>query len=149
MVPTDGMFKPYYGSTGSATSKSPINGRIFVLKFSSSSQRYFFWLQSLAQPAGDPRHFSPRDLKLGEIVDNLLQGGEMDSSEIATLRQRRNGGDDGDDDDDDTMDDVQGNTHLPELHRQGSGGAGADATGGDVREEGADARDGGADGGRA
>jgi len=36
-----------------------------------------------------------------------------------------------------------------DLRRTSTGGAGADATGGDVREEGEEAREGGADGGRA
>ncbi|KAG0649558.1 Proteasomal ubiquitin receptor ADRM1-B [Hyphodiscus hymeniophilus] len=143
MVPTDGHFEPYeYKTRQEATSRT--NGRIFALKFSSSSQRHLFWLQSKPQARnGDASWFSPRDLKIGQIVDTLLQGEEVNvSEEIAQVQDGGNGGDD-----DETMDDVEG--HGNEHHHSGSGGAGADATGGDVREEGADAREGGADGGRA
>ena len=52
-------------------------------------------------------------------------------------------------DDDDTMEDVEGQSHDATHHHGGSGGAGPDATGGDIREEGHEAREGGADGGRA
>lgn len=142
MVPSDGSFTPYKPSGKDAT-----NGRIFVLKFASSSQRYLFWLQSHSQhEGGDPSWFSPRDLKLGEIVDVLLQGEEVDvEHEIATLPRRPSGGDD-----DETMEDVEGTDHDPSHHHGGSsGGAGPDATGGDIREEGQESREGGADGGRA
>lgn len=148
MVPTDGTFKPYLGPESNSVNgnpKSPLNGRIFVLKFSSSAQRHFFWLQSkeASAPAGQTI-FSARDLKLGTIVDNLLQGGDTDVDD--ELENVRNLGPNGDGDDDETMEDA---SHEPEHHRGGSGGAGADATGGDVREEGEQSRDGGADGGRA
>lgn len=138
MIPSDGSFTPYKPSGRDAT-----NGRIFVLKFSSSSQRYLFWMQSHSQHEnGDLSWFSPRDLKLGEIVDVLLQGEEVDvEHEIANLPRRSSG------DDDETMEDVDG--HEPSRHGSGSGGAGPDATGGDVREEGQESREGGADGGRA
>lgn len=146
MVPGDGRFEPYeYKTSNQPTSKT--NGRIFVLKFSSSSQRHLFWLQSKSQSrSGDPSWFSPRDLKIGQIVDTLLQGEEVNvPNEIAQIQgnERRD-----DDDDDETMEDVEG---LPDSlrPRQGSGGAGPDATGGDIREEGEQAREGGADGGRA
>ncbi|KAI9839898.1 MAG: hypothetical protein M1819_000090 [Sarea resinae] len=147
MVPTDGHFQPYDYDEQPATStqiKTPTNGRIYVLKFSSSSQRHLFWLQSKSQhPQGNPGWFSPRDLRLGKIVDELLQGEEVDvQEEIANIR-------DNDGDDDEPMEDVEGTGDEPSHHRGGSGGAGADATGGDIREEGADAREGGADGGRA
>ncbi|KAJ5915634.1 hypothetical protein N7466_011567 [Penicillium verhagenii] len=137
MIPTDGSFTPY--------TKDLTNGRVFVLKFSSSSQRYLFWLQSQSQHEnGDASWFSPRDLKLGEIVDVLLQGEEVDvEHEIANLPQRPSGGDD-----DETMEDVE-TDHDASHHGAGSGGAGADATGGDIREEGQESREGGADGGRA
>ncbi|KAH6678331.1 proteasome complex subunit Rpn13 ubiquitin receptor-domain-containing protein [Halenospora varia] len=144
MVPGDGHFEPYEYKTSDQPS-SKTNGRIFVLKFASSSQRHLFWMQSKPQARnGDASWFSPRDLKIGQIVDTLLQGEEVDvPSEIAQVR----GGDN--DDEDETMEDVEGRGDSSEHHRGGSGGAGPGATGGDVREEGAGAREGGADGGRA
>lgn len=137
MLPTDGTFTPYQ--------KKSINGRIYALKFSSSPSRHLFWLQSRSQsPTGDPSFFSERDIKLGEIINSLLQGEEVDvPSEIENLRSSKP--EDGDDDA--TMEDVEG-TRRDGLPRGGPG-PGAGATGGDIREEGEDAREGGADGGRA
>jgi hypothetical protein len=145
MVPTDGSFVPYeYKISPQPTSKT--NGRIFVLKFASSSQRHLFWLQSKPQSQnGDESWFSPRDRKIGEIVNSLLQGEEVDvTRELASLRGSNNQPDD--DDDDEDMEDAD-----PSRGHRGSvvGGAGADATGGDVREEGESSREGGADGARA
>ncbi|MBE3049114.1 hypothetical protein IMZ48_42760 [Candidatus Bathyarchaeota archaeon] len=142
MIPTDGHFVPYKHENPSAKT----NGRLFVLKFSSSSQRHLFWLQSKPQARdGDPTWLSPRDRKIGEIVDALLQGEEPDvAQELASVRNSDEGGDD----DDEAMEDVEG-SRDPHEHSQGGGGAGADATGGDVRQEGEGAREGGADGGRA
>ncbi|KAI9036422.1 uncharacterized protein KD926_001825 [Aspergillus affinis] len=143
MVPSDGSFLPYKPAGNS----TPTNGRVYVLKFSSSSQRYLFWLQSKSQhERGDASWFSPRDLKLGDIVNTLLQGEEVDvEDEIANLPSGPGGGDD-----DETMEDVEGVDHDPSHNHGGnSGGAGPDATGGDVREEGQESREGGADGGRA
>jgi 26S proteasome regulatory subunit N13 len=145
MVPTDGSFLPYEPDASSQPS-GKTNGRIFVLKFASSSQRYLFWLQSKPQGRnGDPSYFSPRDRKIGDIVHNLLQGEEVDvASEMASVRNNSGG-----DDDDDVMEDAEGH-HGSSAHRGSvSGGAGPDATGGDVREEGEGSREGGADGARA
>ncbi|CEN62371.1 Putative Adhesion regulating molecule [Aspergillus calidoustus] len=142
MVPSDGTFTPYRKG-------KPEDGRIYVLKFSSSSQRYLFWLQSKSQhESGDPGYWSERDLKLGWIVNQLLQGEEVDvESEVANFSRGR-GPSNGDDDE--TMEDVEGVDHDPNHNHGGnSGGAGPDATGGDVREEGQESREGGADGGRA
>lgn len=99
MIPTDGTFSPYTGPSKpgpGAPTKSPVNGRIFVLKFSSSSQRHLFWLQSREQPAGDQSKFSARDLRIGEIVNGLLQGEEMDDADIEDLRRHQGSDEDGD-----------------------------------------------------
>jgi 26S proteasome regulatory subunit N13 len=146
MFPGDGQFEPYDSMrTSQPTAKT--NGRIFSLKFSSSSQRHLFWLQSKAQgPANDPSFFSKRDLTIGKIVDKLLQGEDVNIEE--EVAQARSGGGSGGDDEDDAMEDVEEHGDGSH-HRGGSGGAGPDATGGDVREEGSSAREGGADGGRA
>ncbi|EKG16681.1 26S proteasome complex ubiquitin receptor subunit Rpn13 [Macrophomina phaseolina MS6] len=146
MIPGDGSFVPYTGKEDNSDSenlKSPTDGRIFVLKFSSSSQRHLFWLQSKSQhPNGEPNWFSPRDQKIGQIVDMLLSGEEIDvQDELRQVQNPPRGGDD-----DEAMEDAPGGD---EHHRQGSGGAGPGATGGDVREEGEEAREGGADGARA
>jgi 26S proteasome regulatory subunit N13 len=147
MFPTDGHFEPYeYKTRDEPTSKT--NGRIFVLKFSSSSSRYLFWMQSKSQSRdGDASWFSPRDLKIGQIVDSLLQGEDVNVAE--EIAQARTEGGGNNDDEDETMEDAEGHGDQSEHHRGGSGGAGPDATGGDIREEGAGSREGGADGGRA
>jgi hypothetical protein len=153
MVPTDASFQPYVGSDPGADSenlKSPTDGRIFVLKFSSSSTRHLFWLQSKSQhPKGDPSWFSERDLKIGQVVDSLLNGEDVDvQGELASVSN--SGGPPNGGDDDETMEDVEGTDHSSSRNRTGStGGAGAGATGGDIREEGSGSREGGADGGRA
>ncbi|KAF6805228.1 hypothetical protein CSOJ01_09661 [Colletotrichum sojae] len=145
MVPMDGEFVPHT-PTDQPTAKT--NGRVFVLKFGSSSQRHFFWLQSKPQSRnGDASWFSPRDRKIGEIVNALLQGEDVNVNR--ELAQVRNTDDRRDDDDDETMEDADGQGDRTDQARGASGGAGAGATGGDVREEGENAREGGSDGARA
>ncbi|TQS32482.1 hypothetical protein Golomagni_07198, partial [Golovinomyces magnicellulatus] len=145
MVPTDGTFVPFETDSSQSTTKT--NGRVFVLKFGSSSQRHFFWLQSKPQGrTGNPSYFSPRDRKIGDIVNRLLQGEEVNvTRELNNLQNPHNR----DDDDDEAMEDVEGHGHAESRPRQGSGGAGPGATGGDVREEGEESREGGSDGARA
>jgi hypothetical protein len=149
MFPGDASFVPYKDPRSSSTIKSPTTGRIFVIKFRSSSQRYLFWLQSAPAAGSAPDTFSLRDLRMGAIIDRLWAGDDVDVEaemrEAARDEPRRD--DDGDDD-----------MHDPDADANGegggglsnsTGGAGADATGGDVREEGEEAREGGADGARA
>ncbi|KAI5299854.1 hypothetical protein KEM55_001394 [Ascosphaera atra] len=142
MVPGDGSFVPY------RPSNAPTNGRIYVLKFDSSSQRYLFYLQSQSQSESkDPKYWSPRDFKLGELVNSVLQGQDVDlADELGKLERRGSGGGG---DGDTTMEEVEGHEHDANHDRSGTGGAGIDATGGDIREEGSHPREGGADGGRA
>lgn len=142
MVPTDGSFLPYKETQPDSTSGSPTNGRIFVLKFQSSSERHMFWLQSRSQHAqGDPTWFSPRDIKIGEMVHTLLQGDQVNVPEELANLSNDQGGDGGDE----TMEDV-----APEPHGdiQGNIGSG-DPFMGDPGNEGEESREGGADGGRA
>lgn len=151
MFPEDCTFKPYRPTSSQSPSNpaKPTNGRVYVLKFDSSSDRHFFWLQSRSQhQSRDPAWFSARDLKLGETVNSLLQGEEIDVQAAISSVPPDQGGADGDEDEDATMEDVEG-TGFDQTHQGGSGGAGPGATGGDVREEGQGAREGGADGGRA
>lgn len=141
MMPTDGHFVPYNGQADKSSSKT--SGRIAVLKFSSSSARHLFWLQSKPE-TDDKSKFSERDIKICKIVDAILQGEEVDVKEEMATIGHGNGGDG-----DETMEDVEGHGE-PGMHHEGSGGgAGPDATGGDIRQEGESSREGGADGGRA
>ena len=141
MIPGDGRFVPYKDAEKSndSTTKSPTNGRIFVLKFSSSKDRHFFWMQAKSQHStGDPSWFSPRDLKIGSIVDRIIQGDDFNvEEEINNMDddQEDAGGGDGDAE----MEDV-----APE--NPGSGAASGGPAGG-VRGETSGSGGGGADGG--
>lgn len=147
MVPGDGNFVPWLKEEGAENLHSPTSGRIYVLKFDSSSQKHFFWMQSKSQHReGSLSWFSQRDQRLGQIVNAILQGEEVDvEQEVQDLRN--GGGGSGPNGDADMMD---VDDQQPEHGRHGStGGAGPDATGGDPRDEGEASREGGADGGRA
>lgn len=144
MFPTDGHFYPYVKEQGAEELHSPTNGRIFVLKFSSSNQRHYWWMQSKTQSReGEHSWFSERDQRIGQVIDRLLQGEDVDVT--AEIDHIRGGGNAGTDGDADAMEVDQDRS----LARQGSGGAGQDAGNGDPREEGEASREGGADGGRA
>lgn len=142
MVPTDGTFLAYNNKSSETTQKSPTNGRIFVLKFQSSTQRHLFWMQSKSQHSqGDATFFSPRDLKIGWIVDRLLQGDEVNvSQEVANIPNEQGG-----DGDDETMEDAAPEGQGDIQANIGSG----DPFMGDPGNEGEESREGGADGGRA
>ncbi|KAI0136989.1 proteasome complex subunit Rpn13 ubiquitin receptor-domain-containing protein [Xylariales sp. AK1849] len=149
MVPTDGHFVPYESSK-QTTAAAKTTGRVFVLKFMSSSQRHMFWMQSKPQGRnGDPAWFSPRDLKIGQVVDALLQGDEVDVQQELSSVVNTDNDESRRDDDDETMEDVQAGDANDPHGGAAPGGAGAGATGGDIRDEGEGAREGGADGGRA
>lgn len=136
MVPQDGQFKPYKPG-----GKSPTTGRIFELSFESSSQKHFFWLQAKSQhPQGDPAWFSPRDLKIGEVVNKLLQGEQVYPNEEVRDVENQQG-----DGYDDTMEDAPPSGHGDIQGNIGSG----DPTMGNFEDEGEGSREGGADGGRA
>jgi 26S proteasome regulatory subunit N13 len=92
-----------------------------------------------------PSHSTPKATPAGLASDILLNGEEVDvQAELAGVQSTSGG------DEDETMEDVEGTDHSANRNRHGStGGAGAGATGGDVREEGSSSRDAGADGGRA
>ena len=144
MVPTDGTFIPYKNKSESSgdTVKSPTNGRIYVLKFQSSSARHLFWLQSKSQHVqGDASWFSARDLKLGDIVNTLLQGEEVDVNDELAAVSGGQGGEGGDTE----MEDAR-----PEGGEDIHGNVGAGPLGeGNQENEGSGSRDAGGDGGRA
>lgn len=146
MMPEDAHFDRYLYSPDppEAQWRAPTNGRIAVLKFSSSSDRHFFWLQAKAQgPRDDPSWWSNKDKEIVVIVDQLVNGSEVDvDGSLANVPAED---EEDEDDPDEQMEDAD-----PLLRRhESAGGAGSGATGGDVREEGEDSREGGADGARA
>ncbi|QSS60410.1 proteasome complex subunit Rpn13 ubiquitin receptor family protein [Histoplasma capsulatum] len=100
MVPSDGTFTPYNPTSAQNPSNTnrPTNGRVYALKFSSSSQRHLFWLQSGSQhPNGNPAWFSTRDLEVGRIVNALLQGEDIDVAHaISNLPRNSHDGNGGD-----------------------------------------------------
>ena len=142
MVPSDGKFIPYTENKSENNPKSPTNGRIFVLKFESGPARHLFWMQSKSQhERGDPSWFSPRDLKIGWIVDRFLQGEQVNTTEELANVVNDNSGNGGDA----VMEDA-----LPDGHGDSGGGAGSgEPFTGHPENEGEGSREGGADGGRA
>lgn len=78
MVLIDGYFI-FYNICNFIEFLVKINGCIFVFKFILFFQRYIFWFQlKLQGQSGDFIWFSFRDFKIGEIVDQFLQGEEVD-----------------------------------------------------------------------
>ncbi|KYG41809.1 hypothetical protein M433DRAFT_158630 [Acidomyces richmondensis BFW] len=148
MIPGDGTFQPLVKNPGADNLESPTNGRIFVLRFQSSSQKHYFWMQSKTQHKdGKLGWFGERDKKLGTIVDSLLQGESLNiQEELAEVGGRSNGGGDGNGEGGADREDNMDLDPEPDME---AGGAGQDATGGDPREEGEASREGGADGARA
>ncbi|KAL1893621.1 hypothetical protein Cpir12675_004051 [Ceratocystis pirilliformis] len=146
MIPEDGNFLHYDSESPSAKT----NGRIYVLKFRSSSQRYLFWLQSAPEHPTIHSRLSERDRKITDIVFNLLQGEEVDvDAELAALDEDDDEEEEEEEYEDEDEDEDEEMADQTTTARGTTGGAGADATGGDIRDEGEDAREGGADGGRA
>ena len=158
MFPGDASFTAY----NEQKSKAPKNGRIMLLKIASSFTRHAFYLQSKQQPAtAAANHFSKRDLRIIKLVDDVLKGDSVDVDEELEKIRRENRRDDDDDDDDEGDDDededegdgdvdgARANRRSGGRRMSTTGGAGSDATGGDFREEGEEAREGGADGARA
>lgn len=137
MIPGDGTFTPIQPS--STPPQSPSNGRFFRLRFESSSEKKFFWLQAEGDKE-DGKKFSERDLKIGTVVDRILRGEDVDvKAEFESVGGLRAAGEGGNGDRRDSEGDVEMST----------GGAGEGATGGDAREEGEESRQGGGDGARA
>ncbi|KAL7276322.1 hypothetical protein RUND412_000693 [Rhizina undulata] len=77
LFPGDTTFLPYTACK---------SGRVFVLKFSSSSQRHFYWLQSKSEsPEGNPGFWSARDKKWGERINQILQQSEDEDEEMGDV----------------------------------------------------------------
>ena len=72
IIPYDATFVAYPTPTG----------RIFILKFSSSNQRHFYWLQSKPEKPDDLGYFSERDREWGRKINRLLQGDEESGDEM-------------------------------------------------------------------
>ncbi|KAI0022216.1 proteasome complex subunit Rpn13 ubiquitin receptor-domain-containing protein [Xylariomycetidae sp. FL0641] len=130
MIPGCQAFVPY------EPKDHPTNGRIVVLKFT-EGERHFFWLQTKPKTDSDFKSFTSRDRAYVKIVNALVSGDEIDvARELASAANNNDSTGGRANDDDETMEDVEGHNDPG-------------ATGGDIREEGAGPRDGGADGGRA
>jgi 26S proteasome regulatory subunit N13 len=82
-------------------------GRVFMLKFSSSSQRQFYWLQEKSEgPNEEPGFWSQRDIDWIEGINKILQGEDAVDEEMGDPpvqsdeiehegEQPRRGGEDG------------------------------------------------------
>lgn len=94
---------------------------------------------------GDPTWFSPRDLVIGQVVDRLLQGDEVNVQEEIANISNNQGGNPDDDGSTSRMEDVrsEGQTGAPGNNSFGN------PLMGDPEDEGKGSREGGADGGRA
>ncbi|CUS06730.1 unnamed protein product [Tuber aestivum] len=75
IIPGDARIIKYTGCT---------TGRVMVLKFSSSSQRHFFWLQSKAE-SSEPGHWSARDDGWIHRINVALQGPQDDDEEMGDI----------------------------------------------------------------
>ncbi|RPA96594.1 adhesion regulating molecule [Choiromyces venosus 120613-1] len=75
IIPGDARIIKYTGCT---------TGRVMVLKFSSSSQRHFFWLQSKAE-SSNPGHWSARDDGWVHRINVALQGPQDDDEEMGDI----------------------------------------------------------------
>ncbi|KAG0125437.1 proteasome complex subunit Rpn13 ubiquitin receptor-domain-containing protein [Tuber indicum] len=75
IVPGDARIIKYTGCT---------TGRVMVLKFSSSSQRHFFWLQTKAEST-DFGHWSARDDGWVHRINVALQGPQDDDEEMGDI----------------------------------------------------------------
>jgi len=75
IIPGDARVIKYTGCT---------TGRVMVLKFSSSSQRHFFWLQTKAEST-DSGHWSARDDGWIHRINAALQGPQDDDEEMGDI----------------------------------------------------------------